>query len=163
MSEDVWGRTQDGRNERCPCGLWRRLLEYDVRRGVPFVYVSGASHDVFVQWRHYILYSLYAAHPIIINPFRSVFIEVFVRERDAAQIEADRGGVSDSEQLVWVLWKILKGDGNDVRLTVSIYCSLIKFLCVAGTVFACYSGTVTSSTQAACGTSHNRRYSHEGG
>lgn len=71
------------------------------------------------------------------NPFRSAFAEVFIRERDAA---AERlGGKADEEgeaavasehdggrngaeawdedgreQLVWVLWKILKGDGIDV-------------------------------------------------
>ncbi|KAI5119255.1 hypothetical protein M0805_007258 [Coniferiporia weirii] len=62
----------------------------------------------------YILYFLYAAHPIAINPFRSAFVEVFAREREGARVEADRGGVGENEQLVWVLWKILKGDGNDL-------------------------------------------------
>ena len=28
----------------------------------------------------------------------------------------DGNTTSDNEQLVWVLWKILKGDGNDVSL-----------------------------------------------
>lgn len=45
-------------------------------------------------------------------------MEVFVRERDiarhAAVTEADSGGGSENEQFVWVLWKILKGDGGDV-------------------------------------------------
>lgn len=64
----------------------------------------------------YILYALYAPHPIAINPFRSALVNTFVRERDlAAKIAAD-GGTGASEQLVWVLWKILKGDGNDVRI-----------------------------------------------
>lgn len=63
----------------------------------------------------YILCALYAPHPIGINPFRSALANTFVRERSlATQIAAD-GGTSPSEQLVWVLWKILKGDGNDVR------------------------------------------------
>lgn len=62
----------------------------------------------------YILYSLYAMHPVAINPFRSAFVEVFNHERDVAKTEAERGGVSETEQLAWVLWKILKGDGNDV-------------------------------------------------
>ena len=48
------------------------------------------------------------------NPFRTVFVEVFNRERDIARTESERGGVSETEQLVWVLWKILKGDGGDV-------------------------------------------------
>ncbi|KAI0752102.1 hypothetical protein C8Q74DRAFT_1211665 [Fomes fomentarius] len=58
----------------------------------------------------YILYSLYAPHPIAINPFKSVLYATFVRERDAAV----RVGASENEQLVWVLWKILKGDGSDI-------------------------------------------------
>ena len=62
----------------------------------------------------YILYSLYAPHPIAINPFKSVLAATFNRERDAAVRVADAGGVSEAEQFIWVLWKILKGDGNDV-------------------------------------------------
>ena len=67
----------------------------------------------------YILYSLYAPHPISLNPFKSVLYAAFVRERDAAVQVAAAGGVSENEQLVWVLWKILKGDGNDVSITLS--------------------------------------------
>ena len=67
----------------------------------------------------YILYSLYAPHPISLNPFKSVLYAAFVRERDAAVQVAASGGVSENEQLVWVLWKILKGDGNDVSITPS--------------------------------------------
>ncbi|TBU29758.1 hypothetical protein BD309DRAFT_961631 [Dichomitus squalens] len=62
----------------------------------------------------YILYSLYAPHPISLNPFNSVLYATFVRERDAAVQVASAGGVSENEQLVWVLWKILKGDGSDI-------------------------------------------------
>ncbi|KAL5525162.1 hypothetical protein ACEPAF_9031 [Sanghuangporus sanghuang] len=62
----------------------------------------------------YILYYMYAAHPIAMNPFRSAFAEVFLREREMSRFEAERGGVNENEQLVWVLWKILKGDGNDL-------------------------------------------------
>ncbi|RDX44952.1 hypothetical protein OH76DRAFT_1408568 [Lentinus brumalis] len=62
----------------------------------------------------YILYSLYAPHPIAINPFKSVLYATFVREREAAVRVANAGGISDNEQLVWVLWKILKGDGSDI-------------------------------------------------
>jgi hypothetical protein len=64
------------------------------------------------------MYHLYAAHPISMNPFRSAFIEVFCREKDEASSSGDgeRGSStsSENEQLVWVLWKILKGDGTDV-------------------------------------------------
>ncbi|KAL5520434.1 hypothetical protein ACEPAG_9658 [Sanghuangporus baumii] len=42
------------------------------------------------------------------------FAEVFLREREMSRFEAERGGVNENEQLVWVLWKILKGDGNDL-------------------------------------------------
>ncbi|KAI0776723.1 hypothetical protein BD413DRAFT_522196 [Trametes elegans] len=62
----------------------------------------------------YILYSLYAPHPITINPFKSVLHASFVKERDIAVQVANAGSVSENEQLVWVLWKILKGDGSDV-------------------------------------------------
>ncbi|RPD76948.1 hypothetical protein L226DRAFT_551804 [Lentinus tigrinus ALCF2SS1-7] len=62
----------------------------------------------------YILYALYAPHPIAINPFKSVLYATFVRERDTAVRIANAGGVSENEQLVWVLWKILKGDGSDI-------------------------------------------------
>jgi len=62
----------------------------------------------------YILFSLYTPHPISINPFKSALYATFVKERDAAVRIAASGGVSETEQLVWVLWKILKGDGNDL-------------------------------------------------
>ncbi|TFY58381.1 hypothetical protein EVJ58_g6456 [Rhodofomes roseus] len=62
----------------------------------------------------YILYSLYAPHPIAINPFQSALLATFVKEREAAIRVAVDGGVSENEQLVWVLWKILRGDGSDI-------------------------------------------------
>ena len=63
----------------------------------------------------YILYALYAPHPITINPFHSALLLTFNKERETAtQITAD-GGIGPNEQLVWVLWKILKGKGDDVR------------------------------------------------
>ncbi|KIM89745.1 hypothetical protein PILCRDRAFT_812546 [Piloderma croceum F 1598] len=63
----------------------------------------------------FILYSLYAPHPIAINPFKSVLFATFVKERDlAVRVASDGSSTSDNEQLVWVLWKILKGDGNDI-------------------------------------------------
>lgn len=61
----------------------------------------------------YILYALYAPHPISINPFQSALFDTFVKEKNVAA-----GTTSDNEQLVWVLWKILKGDGNDVRAVI---------------------------------------------
>ncbi|KAL0952944.1 hypothetical protein HGRIS_007158 [Hohenbuehelia grisea] len=57
----------------------------------------------------YILYSLYTPHPIAINPFKSALLGVFFREREVAMTSN-----AANEQLVWVLWKILKGDGNDI-------------------------------------------------
>ncbi|KIY49163.1 hypothetical protein FISHEDRAFT_58464 [Fistulina hepatica ATCC 64428] len=62
----------------------------------------------------FILYSMYAPHPMNINPFKSVLYSTYVREREAAIAVASTGGVSPTEQFVWVLWKILKGDGNDI-------------------------------------------------
>ena len=63
----------------------------------------------------YILYALYAPHPITINPFRSALLYTFNNERDVANKIPVDGGPGQNEQLVWVLWKILKGDGSDVR------------------------------------------------
>ncbi|KAF8890807.1 hypothetical protein CPB84DRAFT_1711306 [Gymnopilus junonius] len=62
----------------------------------------------------FILYSLYTPHPVIINPFKSALLVAYVREREKAVSIAKEGGVSPNEQFVWVLWKILKGDGNDI-------------------------------------------------
>uniref|UniRef100_A0A0W0FP41 Uncharacterized protein n=1 Tax=Moniliophthora roreri TaxID=221103 RepID=A0A0W0FP41_MONRR len=62
----------------------------------------------------FILYALYAPHPITINPFKSVLFTTFVKERDKAVNVANAGGVAANEPFVWVLWKILKGDGNDI-------------------------------------------------
>jgi hypothetical protein len=62
----------------------------------------------------FILYTLYAPHPIAVNPFKSAIFATYQSEREKAVSFAYDGGVSPNEQLVWVLWKILKGDGNDV-------------------------------------------------
>lgn len=62
----------------------------------------------------FILYSLYTPHPVTINPFKSALLVAYVREREKAVSIANEGGVSPNEQFVWVLWKILKGDGSDV-------------------------------------------------
>ena len=67
---------------------------------------------------------MYAPHPIIINPFKSVLFVTFVKEREIAMDIANHGDIGANEQLVWVLWKILKGDGNDVRSVIlsSYFC-----------------------------------------
>lgn len=77
----------------------------------------------------YILYSLYAPHPIAINPFKSVLLNTFLKEKDKAVAStvinpsapssptSPTGSgkrPSENEQFVWVLWKILRGDGSDV-------------------------------------------------
>ncbi|KAI6002315.1 hypothetical protein F5J12DRAFT_842495 [Pisolithus orientalis] len=62
----------------------------------------------------FILYSMYAPYPISLNPFKSALYATFVKERGHATQVATEGGFSENEQLVWVLWKILKGDGNDI-------------------------------------------------
>ncbi|KAJ6577226.1 hypothetical protein B0H19DRAFT_1118744 [Mycena capillaripes] len=61
----------------------------------------------------FILFALYAPHPIAINPFKSVLFITFVKEREKARA-ASAGGIAPNEPLVWVLWKILKGDGDDI-------------------------------------------------
>ncbi|KAF7330429.1 hypothetical protein MVEN_02481700 [Mycena venus] len=61
----------------------------------------------------FILFALYAPHPIAINPFKSVLFVTFIKERDKARA-ASAGGIAPNEPLVWVLWKILKGDGEDI-------------------------------------------------
>ena len=53
-------------------------------------------------------------HPVTVNPFRSALLVAYLREREKAVGIANEGGVSPDEPLVWVLWKILRGDGNDV-------------------------------------------------
>nr|GAT57148.1 predicted protein [Mycena chlorophos] len=62
----------------------------------------------------FILFALYAPHPIAINPFKSALIATFVVERDKSVAQSGAGNVADNEPLVWVLWKILKGDGDDI-------------------------------------------------
>ncbi|KAG6848441.1 hypothetical protein H0H93_016921 [Arthromyces matolae] len=62
----------------------------------------------------FLLYSLYEPHPMAINPFKTALFVTFVKEREKAVNVAQTGEVSPNEQLVWVLWKILKGDGNDI-------------------------------------------------
>lgn len=68
----------------------------------------------------FILYSLYAPHPIAVNPFKSALFVTYVNEREKAVNLANEGGVSPNETLVWVLWKILKGDGNDVSYDLAL-------------------------------------------
>ncbi|KAF5329484.1 hypothetical protein D9619_009198 [Psilocybe cf. subviscida] len=62
----------------------------------------------------FILYSMYTPYPVVVNPFKSALFVVYFRERQKAVTIASEGGVSPNEQFVWVLWKILKGDGNDI-------------------------------------------------
>ena len=78
---------------------------------------------------------MYAPYPISLNPFKSALYATFTKERGRAVKIAAEGGSSENEQLVWVLWKILKGDGNDVHtvssssvlpLTVSVDWSLFS-------------------------------------
>ena len=64
---------------------------------------------------------MYAPYPISLNPFKSVLYVTFVKERELAIKVSAEGGFSDREQLVWVLWKILKGDGNDVNALSSYF------------------------------------------
>ena len=58
---------------------------------------------------------MYAPHPIGINPFKSALYNTFIKERKLAIENQDTIYSVEREQLVWVLWKILRGDGQDVR------------------------------------------------
>ena len=58
---------------------------------------------------------MYAPHPIGINPFKSALYNTFIKERKLAIENQDTINSVEREQLVWVLWKILRGDGQDVR------------------------------------------------
>ncbi|KAH9476626.1 hypothetical protein JR316_0010539 [Psilocybe cubensis] len=80
------------------------------------VHVLQLAQRILVS---FILYSLYTPHPVTINPFKSALLVAYVREREKAVSIANEGGVSPNEQFVWVLWKILKGDGNDVSVTIA--------------------------------------------
>ncbi|KAI0290738.1 hypothetical protein B0F90DRAFT_1854817 [Multifurca ochricompacta] len=60
----------------------------------------------------YITVLLIRDTPIAINPFKSVLFDTFTKERNAAVQLSGEGKTSDDEQLVWVLWKVLKGDGD---------------------------------------------------
>ncbi|KAH8831263.1 hypothetical protein DL96DRAFT_1777570 [Flagelloscypha sp. PMI_526] len=62
----------------------------------------------------YILYALYSPHSLEINPFKDVLLNTFLLERKRATSNSLSGSASDNDQLVWVLWKILKGDGTDI-------------------------------------------------
>lgn len=64
---------------------------------------------------------MYALHPITMNPFKTAFVDVFTSERDRARECADRGSTSDVEQLVWVVWKVLKGEGTDVSNLTNLF------------------------------------------
>ncbi|KAJ7447456.1 hypothetical protein FB451DRAFT_1411873 [Mycena latifolia] len=63
----------------------------------------------------FLLFSLYAPHPISIDPLKSVLIETFFKEREKtlAVARISNGGAAPNEPSVWVLWNILKGEGDD--------------------------------------------------
>jgi hypothetical protein len=62
---------------------------------------------------------MYAPYSISLNPFKSVLYTIFLKERELAIKVSSEGGFSEREQLVWVLWKILKDNGNDVNAVSS--------------------------------------------
>jgi len=67
-------------------------------------------------------------HPVTINPFKSALLVVYIKEREKAITISHERGVSPNEQFVWVLWKILKGDGNDVSNLFSLQKARINLL-----------------------------------
>ncbi|KAJ7462458.1 hypothetical protein FB451DRAFT_1404257 [Mycena latifolia] len=62
----------------------------------------------------FLLFSLYAPHPISLNPFKSTLVATFLRERENALAAVRNGGMAPNEPLLWTLWKILTGDGDDI-------------------------------------------------
>jgi hypothetical protein len=62
----------------------------------------------------YVLYSLYSTHSISINPFHSVLLEAFNVENQLHS-SIDTQPALTNPQLTWVLWKILNGQGQEVR------------------------------------------------
>lgn len=92
-------------------------------------------------------------------------MEVFNRERDIS-IRANEGdsigGVScENEQLVWVLWKILKGDGNDVSHELFAFSySIVSVTNIGDSAGPIYASTVAQlnppSQAARCTTIYRR-------
>lgn len=101
----------------------------------------------------YILYALYAPHPISMNPFASVLYYIFVKETDRAQTLESAGAIAENDQYVYVLWKILKGDGKDVSHRPRAYVwSVLTFFFLDRSVLAtAYSSTPYSTGVEGCG------------
>ena len=104
----------------------------------------------------YILYALYAPHPISINPFRSALLNTFNKEKEFAAKAGREDVIGQNEQLVWVLWKILKGDGSDVRPLLSIVRTKASAACRATVrqrdqTARCSSTLLTAATSSARG------------
>lgn len=66
----------------------------------------------------------------MINPFKSALFVTYAKERQQVLASGSSGGgggvVSPQEQLVWVLWKILCGDGDDVSSHGHLSCIVLK-------------------------------------
>ncbi|KAJ7444671.1 hypothetical protein FB451DRAFT_1413068 [Mycena latifolia] len=60
----------------------------------------------------FLLFSLYAPHPISLNPFKSTLVATFLRERENALAAVRNGGMAPNEPLLWTLW--ITGDGDDI-------------------------------------------------
>lgn len=100
----------------------------------------------------YILFALYAPHPIKLNPFASVLHTIFVKETERAQGLESAGGVADNDQLVYVLWKILKGDGNDVSsCSLAFFYSPLSFRIDQSIFTSSHPPPPNSSRVACCG------------
>ena len=81
----------------------------------PILLLSGALQATNRILSCYILYSMYAPHPMSINPFATVLHAIFVRETNKALEMEKGGGFAENDQFVYVLWKILKGDRSEER------------------------------------------------
>ena len=98
--------------------IWIRLLRYAVDDHQHRVSTGSYFHILATSTNlvSFILYSLYASTLVTINAFESALFVVYTKEREKAVNIANEGRASANEQFVWVVWKILKGDGNDVSL-----------------------------------------------
>ncbi|KZS95385.1 hypothetical protein SISNIDRAFT_483622 [Sistotremastrum niveocremeum HHB9708] len=74
---------------------------------------SGSDYALRIL-SSFILFSLYTPHPISMNPFRSIILEQFLSHRAVARTHVNINDTHVNEQFIWVLWKILRGEGSDI-------------------------------------------------
>jgi hypothetical protein len=98
-----------------------KVISHNFSPIIQCLHLSQLSYRILSA---YLIYALYDFHDTP-NPFYNHLIKIFDSERIMA-LTASRGHYLhkptsqqlnvqvDTEQLIWVLWKILKGEGNEV-------------------------------------------------